>query len=226
MKGGFTILKNSKILILHLVRKRREFPGSPVVRTPGFYCWGPRFDPWLGYLLQYSCLENPMDRGAWQATVLGATRSLKLHNALGNECSTSRTAWPKKETGENPHIISTKGEKAQLRCSNKQPRISVTSKSWSSCLNDAMSQVRWVGDWCGLHLKLHSLWEPGWSKFHHPEHHACPELRTYEVTSSSSTLYPRCDWHASSLLTMTQARHMVPHNFKGTGKGNSLSARK
>ena len=24
-------------------------------------------------LLQYSCLENPMDRGAWQATVHGAT---------------------------------------------------------------------------------------------------------------------------------------------------------
>ena len=25
--------------------------------------------------LQYSCLENPMDRGSWQATVLGATKS-------------------------------------------------------------------------------------------------------------------------------------------------------
>ena len=25
--------------------------------------------------LQYSCLENPMDRGAWQATVHGATKS-------------------------------------------------------------------------------------------------------------------------------------------------------
>ena len=24
--------------------------------------------------LQYSCLENPMDRGAWQATVHGVTR--------------------------------------------------------------------------------------------------------------------------------------------------------
>ena len=24
-----------------------------------------------GYLLQYSCLENPMDRGAWGAVVLG-----------------------------------------------------------------------------------------------------------------------------------------------------------
>ena len=27
-----------------------------------------------GNLLQYSCLENPMDRGAWQATVHGVTR--------------------------------------------------------------------------------------------------------------------------------------------------------
>ena len=25
--------------------------------------------------LQYSCLDNPMDRGAWQATVHGVTKS-------------------------------------------------------------------------------------------------------------------------------------------------------
>ena len=28
-----------------------------------------------GYPLQCSCLENPMDRGAWQATVHGVTKS-------------------------------------------------------------------------------------------------------------------------------------------------------
>ena len=28
-----------------------------------------------GNPLQYSCLENPMDRGAWQATVHGVTES-------------------------------------------------------------------------------------------------------------------------------------------------------
>ena len=28
-----------------------------------------------GYPLQYCCLENSMDRGAWQATVHGATKS-------------------------------------------------------------------------------------------------------------------------------------------------------
>ena len=29
----------------------------------------------LGNPLQYLCLENPMDRGAWQATVHGVTKS-------------------------------------------------------------------------------------------------------------------------------------------------------
>ena len=28
-----------------------------------------------GNPLQYSCLENPMDRGAWKATVHGVTKS-------------------------------------------------------------------------------------------------------------------------------------------------------
>ena len=41
------------------------------------------FDPWLwktpgegnGSPLQYSCLENSMDRGAWWATILGVMKS-------------------------------------------------------------------------------------------------------------------------------------------------------
>ena len=42
-----------------------------------------RFDPWVRKspwrrkwtILQYSCLENPMDRGAWRATVHGVAKS-------------------------------------------------------------------------------------------------------------------------------------------------------
>ena len=30
----------------------------------------------IGYPLQYSCLGNPMDRGAWQATVHGVAKEL------------------------------------------------------------------------------------------------------------------------------------------------------
>ena len=46
-------------------------------------CKRPRFDPWVlkipgernGYPLQYSCLENSIDRGAWQALVHGHAKS-------------------------------------------------------------------------------------------------------------------------------------------------------
>ena len=31
-----------------------------------------------GNLPQYSCLGNPMDRGAWQATVYGVTKELDI----------------------------------------------------------------------------------------------------------------------------------------------------
>ena len=46
-------------------------------------CGRPGFGPWVrkspregnGYPLQFSCLENPMDRGAWWATVQGVSKS-------------------------------------------------------------------------------------------------------------------------------------------------------
>ena len=34
-----------------------------------------------GNSLQYSCLENPMDRGAWQATVHGVAKELDTTEA-------------------------------------------------------------------------------------------------------------------------------------------------
>ena len=35
-----------------------------------------------GNPLQYSCLENPMDRGAWQAAVHGVEKSQSMHAQL------------------------------------------------------------------------------------------------------------------------------------------------
>ena len=37
--------------------------------------WGRASEEENGNPLQYSCLENPMDRGAWRATVHGITKS-------------------------------------------------------------------------------------------------------------------------------------------------------
>jgi len=41
-----------------------------------------------GYLLQYSCLENPRDRGAWQATVHGIAKSQMSMHALHTHAHT------------------------------------------------------------------------------------------------------------------------------------------
>ena len=35
--------------------------------------------------LQYSCLENPMDRGTWQATVHGVAKELDMTYQLNNK---------------------------------------------------------------------------------------------------------------------------------------------
>ena len=63
------------------------FPGGASGEEPTCQSKRPkrhRFDPWVGKILwtrghdnplQYPCLENPMDRGAWKATVHGVARS-------------------------------------------------------------------------------------------------------------------------------------------------------
>ena len=53
------------------VRDTGSVPGSG--RSPG---GGP------GNPLQYSCLENSMDRGAWQAIVHGVTKKLDMTEAI------------------------------------------------------------------------------------------------------------------------------------------------
>ena len=50
-----------------------DFPGGLDRKASVYNAGRPRFDPWVrkfpgegkGNPLQYSCLENPMDRGAW-----------------------------------------------------------------------------------------------------------------------------------------------------------------
>ena len=63
------------------------FPGDIVLKESVCLCRRlsrHRFNPWVGKIpwrknsnpLQYSCLENSMDRGASQATVHGVTKRL------------------------------------------------------------------------------------------------------------------------------------------------------
>ena len=62
----------------HRLKVTNDLPGDSDCKESACR---PRFDPsvrkipWRRRWLQYSCLENPMDRGAWQATVHGVAKS-------------------------------------------------------------------------------------------------------------------------------------------------------
>ena len=65
-------------------QRRQGFPGGSVVKNPpanaGDPVPGSGRSPGegSGHPLQYSCLGNPMDRGAWQAIVHGVAKELDM----------------------------------------------------------------------------------------------------------------------------------------------------
>ena len=69
--------------VLRSVNIKEGFPGGSAVKNPPAKAGDTNSIPELGRSpregngnqLQYSCLRNPMDRGAWRATVHGVTKS-------------------------------------------------------------------------------------------------------------------------------------------------------
>ena len=68
--GGGGTHDQGAFLVNHLLSSARDVRDTGLMpglgRSPG----GGHGNP-----LQYSCLENPMDRGAWRATVHGVAKS-------------------------------------------------------------------------------------------------------------------------------------------------------
>ena len=80
-------------------RGSEDFPGGSDGKASAYNAGHPGSVPGSGRSpgegngnpLQYSCLENPMDRGAWQATVHGVTKSwtrLRTHTYCYQFCNT------------------------------------------------------------------------------------------------------------------------------------------
>ena len=73
----------------------KSFPGgSDDKASVCLQCGRPRFNPWVGRSpregngnpLQYSCLENPTDRGAQQATVQWVTKNWTQLSSKERQC--------------------------------------------------------------------------------------------------------------------------------------------
>ena len=107
--------KTKKFLFIrNILRSSCGFPGGASGKEPSCQFRRQkrhRFHPWVGtilwrracHLLQCSCLENPMDRGAWWATIHRLAKSwtrlnrLKMHKVfllkLGFKSQQDRITW-------------------------------------------------------------------------------------------------------------------------------------
>ena len=76
-------------------------------------CRRHEFNPWVrkipgggnGNPLQHTCLENPMDRGAWQATVHGVSKSQTWLKSCTHKHTYSYTHTHTPHVGRGPHRL-------------------------------------------------------------------------------------------------------------------------
>ena len=83
------VLSVEDLLLVLLGGDVALIPGS--IRSPG----GGNGNP-----LQYSCLENPMDSGAWLATVHGVTKESDMTEVTQHTCRGKRKCYLFKGRGE------------------------------------------------------------------------------------------------------------------------------
>ena len=105
LKPIFVIQYQISHVIYWIMSWKWGFPGGSAVKTPpanagdvgdpGSTPWSGRFlGEGNGYPLQYSYLENPMDRRAWRATVHGVTKSWTwLSNWVCTHVLKVKTEW-------------------------------------------------------------------------------------------------------------------------------------
>ena len=81
--------------------------------------------------LQYSCLENPMDRGAWWATVHGVTKSRTWLKSLSTHIKSTNLKWTAQWIFMYSHTLSpscrSSTEYHQLPNSSRQSEVPSTS---------------------------------------------------------------------------------------------------
>ena len=115
--------------------------------------WGRSLGEGNGDPLQYSCLENPMDRGAWWAAVHGSQRV--EHNWVTKQHNNKRSGWS--------HVLNLKVS-APLRWSRVHLILGHRLEMWSpyflklnSCNSlELLVLVEWQRLWDQVDLGLNS----------------------------------------------------------------------
>ena len=128
---------------MHTLKTYRGFPGGSVVKNlpanagDTSLISGPGRSPGEGNgnPLQYSCLENPLDREAWEATVHWVTKS---QTRLGNFTSVSGDSVVK-------NLPANAGDTSFISGSGRSPGGGNGNPLQYSCLGNPMDRRAWEG---------------------------------------------------------------------------------
>ena len=162
----------------------RAFPGGSVVKNPAASAGDTGLTPRLGrspgegngYLLQFSCLGNPMDRGTWWATVHGVTTESDTTEWLNSNNDNKSKKWKRTHELTVAQIgvewAGARAERGPVQTWNVQPlgdagwprgspvaglQLMVTQHKISSWLEDWWGKPLEKGDAEELKLKTTSL---------------------------------------------------------------------
>ena len=177
-----------------------------------------------GNPLQYSCLENPMERGAWWATVCGVVRV--RHNLatklllLRLRLSTSPTSsilllfsfyrWGNGATGCFSIFSSvTQLVSCRARC--------WTEAFWLQSLNSAFIKIYWLADCCSVAQTCQTLRNPmDYSTPHLPVLHYLPEFAQAHVHWVSDAIQPSHPLSSTSSLALSLSQHQDLFQWAGS----------
>ena len=123
--------------------------------------WEDPLEEVHGNLLQYSCLENPMDRGTWKAIVRGVTRSLKQLNVHKLQSSFSVVWHAPRNDSLIPVLLSQLTKEQMVKCLSAMRETQVPSLGQEGPLEEEMathsSTLAWKIPWMEETGRLQSM---------------------------------------------------------------------
>ena len=117
-EGCFHLISSSEVW-----SEAPGFPGGASIKDSTYQCRRQGLIPVLGRSpggghgnpLQYSCPESPMDRGAWQATAHGVTRTRSWLKQLSTHAHSEVPGFPRWCSGKESACQCKRCEETQLQ---------------------------------------------------------------------------------------------------------------
>jgi len=192
------ISRYTRIRVVTVFTSGWGFPGGSEVKASAYNAGDPYSIPGLGRSpgegngnpLQYSCLDNPMDRGAWWAIVRGVAKSQTWLSNQAQNRSISYNGSVVKNTPANAE------DAGSIPGSGRSPGEGNGNPLQYSCLENSMDRGDWWATVC--RLAKSRTWLSNWTHTQHKwsyyYHHPFPSKLVRDPSAGGFQSSRLCSW--------------------------------